>query len=243
VDTLVIPEERWHGGYYELHVALGSRSDERLIAALEALWAHPALEGPYIQDAPTAHGVRARRATWDEVRAEHADGLAACYGTATLHDGACVGCLSLGLIGHDGSSDDASDTLLFSLPGNGLNAVWPQFGAFPFVEPDGVRSWQEPLEEWLAELARNVFAHVPFAFACIGFEVMSVDPEGWMRSPRTPPPDKRDIGVLRREQEELAWYPTTAWGGPVGTTWDGLVDVTSLWRRLLSRGRRRLGRG
>ena len=40
-------EDGWLGGFYELAMELGRRSDERLRAAGEALWSHPALEGLY----------------------------------------------------------------------------------------------------------------------------------------------------------------------------------------------------
>jgi len=81
--------------------------------------------------------------------------------------------------------------------------------------------------------------HVQFPYARIGFEVSTADPEEWLRSADMPPPGERGIGVLRRELDELAWYPTTLWGGPVGTTWDGLVDVTPWEIRLRSWLRRR----
>ena len=232
MERLVVPAERWSGGYYELDVALGSRSHEPLLAALEALWRHPALEGPFAAHAPSKGGVRARRTTWDELRARH-DDTAECYGLATLHDGARVACHGYG----------SSGTVVLSLPGNGLRAVWPEFGEFPFVEPEGVRSWQEPLEEWLADVGRALFARTRFEFARIGFEVTSVDPDEWMSSPGIRPPARRGMGVLRREDNELAWYPTTEWGGPVGSTWEGLVNITPLSIRLKAWARRRLGRG
>jgi hypothetical protein len=40
--------ETWLGGYYELAIELGSRSDERLLAALAAVWADPDLDGAYL---------------------------------------------------------------------------------------------------------------------------------------------------------------------------------------------------
>jgi hypothetical protein len=35
-------------------------------------------------------------------------------------------------------------------------------------------------------------------------------------------PDERTYAVLKREQDDLAWCPTTKWGGPVGVPWDAL---------------------
>jgi hypothetical protein len=219
---MAIGAEQWGGGYYELDVALeGGLS----VDTLEALWSHPALDGPFVDDAST----KMRRATWDELRtayAQDAEHLPDCYGIATLHDGASVPCRSFRWEQYVGAGGETYDSLNFMVPANGLRAVWPRFGEFPFVEPEGVRSWQEPLEEWFADIARGMFPKSAVAFARVGFEATTVDPEEWMLSPREPAPAKRGMGVLRREGTALEWYPTTAWGGPVGTTWDGLVDVT-----------------
>ena len=42
-------EDTWKGGSYELAIELGERDDDRLGAALKALWQHPSLEGCYLQ--------------------------------------------------------------------------------------------------------------------------------------------------------------------------------------------------
>ena len=235
MDSIAIGAEHWGGGYYELHVALGGGLS---VDTLEALFSHPALDGPFLDDTPK----RMRRSTWDELHAAYAqdvEHLPDCYGIATLHDGARVPCRSFSWSRYADAGEETLDSLLFMLPANGLRAVWPQFGEFPFVEPTGVRSWQEPLEEWFADIGRGMFPEVDVAFARVGFEVTTIDPEEWMLSPREPPPEERGIGVLRREGDGLAWYPTTAWGGPVGTTWDGLVDVTPWGVKLRSWLRRR----
>jgi len=40
--------DAWSGGYYELAMELGSRSDERLRSALATLWAYGGLDGCYL---------------------------------------------------------------------------------------------------------------------------------------------------------------------------------------------------
>lgn len=54
---MAIAAEQWGGGYYELHVAFeGGLS----VDTLEALFSHPALDGPFLDDTPK----RMRRSTW-----------------------------------------------------------------------------------------------------------------------------------------------------------------------------------
>jgi hypothetical protein len=63
---MAIAAEQWGGGYYELHVALeGGLS----VDTLEALFSHPALDGPFVDD---ALGKKMRRSTWDELHTAHA---------------------------------------------------------------------------------------------------------------------------------------------------------------------------
>lgn len=234
---MVFAAEQWGGGYYELHVAV---EGELSVDTLEALWSHPALDGPFVNDGSK----EMRRSTWDELRAangQDVEHLPDCYGIATLHDGARVPCRSLCWSRDAGDGGEPFASLLLMVPANGLAAVWPEFGEFPFVEPKGVRSWQEPLEEWFADIGRSMFPEVDVAFARVGYDITSVDPQYWMLSAGSPSAKERGVGVLRREGEALAWYPTTAWGGPVGTTWDGLVDVTPLLVKLRSWLRRRRG--
>jgi hypothetical protein len=53
------PETR-SGGYYELAIELGNRSDERLLTAMQAMWQHPSLNGCYIDRSrviPTKYGI------------------------------------------------------------------------------------------------------------------------------------------------------------------------------------------
>jgi hypothetical protein len=45
--SVFTPESVWSGGYYEVVLVLGGRSDTRLAAAIKRLWEHPRLEGPY----------------------------------------------------------------------------------------------------------------------------------------------------------------------------------------------------
>ena len=134
--------------------------------------------------------------------------------------------------------DWKTDLLILGLPANGLAAVWPAVGEFPFVEPEGVQAWQEPLEEWLADIGRSVFRMCSFRTPASGSKSRRpIRKSGCVRP--TCRPRESAGSAFCGELDELAWYPTTLWGGPVGTTWDGLVDVTPWEIRLRSWLRRR----
>jgi hypothetical protein len=47
-EKLFTADEAWNGGFYELALEVGARSDDRLRAALKALWSHPDLDGCYL---------------------------------------------------------------------------------------------------------------------------------------------------------------------------------------------------
>src|SRR5687767_12912870 len=49
MERLFTVPDAWRGGYVELALELGPPSDDRMGAALAALWAHPTLDGPYAE--------------------------------------------------------------------------------------------------------------------------------------------------------------------------------------------------
>jgi hypothetical protein len=48
-ERVFTADDAWAGGFYELAIEIGSRSDERLRAALAAIWQHPDLDGCYLE--------------------------------------------------------------------------------------------------------------------------------------------------------------------------------------------------
>jgi hypothetical protein len=123
-------EDGWLGGFYELAMELGRRSDERLRAAGEALWSHPALEGPYGER--TVPPDRQQRVGLDRLLCdgEH------LYGVATLCPSVQVPCGTLAY--RDGpetvrgsAEPEGTDNLCLYLPIEGLARVWPVAPGFP----------------------------------------------------------------------------------------------------------------
>jgi hypothetical protein len=191
-------EDAWLGGFYELSMELGARSDERLLAAAEALWSHPALEGPYAErnvarDRQERVGVERLL-----VDGEHV------YGVATLPGDVKTPAGSLAFRDDPG----ATDNLSLYLPLGGLSEAGLDTDSYPWDEETSAHAWIGPLEEWLVEVAKWVFARVPFEFAAVGFEV-NPDPaavERW-RTEGLPPPDEQPYGILWPAGQRLDWHP------------------------------------
>ena len=220
----------WSGGYYELDIDLGHHSEERLQLALGALWADPRLEGPYLD--------RTREPADQQVADPRGGVSNVLSGIATLPDGARVLCFSIAVWLDEGYE------LSLCVPVNALAVAWPQIGHFPFVGgrlspsedvsqiPEGDdRAWQEPLEEWLASFGKAIFDAVAFPAAVIGFEGGLLDDEQQQRL-IAELPEERSVGILKQEQDALAWYPATVWGR-IDVDWSqppSWHEVFGLWR-------------
>ena len=149
--------DTWHGGYYELAIELGPRSESRLRSALTRLWSHPHLEGCY-----------ASRELDPNAQPHIAPVLTAepghLYGLATLPNGVAVACGTCVV-----REEDGPDWLDLYLPLGGLGLAYP-VGAYPFGAEPTAPSWQPELDAWFRAIGVFVFQAVPFALGVIGFE-------------------------------------------------------------------------
>jgi len=194
-ERLFTPADQWWGGHYGVWIELRARSDDESRAALESLWSHPALEGPYLRNdaEPRKQSVADPRLLSKPQ-----------YGVGTLHDGARVPCCAQLLEGRE-------DSLVFEVPMHGLDNAWPHAVADDPNDSAGAQLWQEPLAEWFAEIARCVFARVRFPVATVGEEADPLDDEELERWRAGDIPDERWLGVLLCVDDTLAWYPPTVW--------------------------------
>lgn len=188
--------DAWLGGYYELAVELGPPSDERLAAALAAIWEIAGIEGCYLcrdvepEDQPRV-GPRLPGGQGSHL-----------YGVATLANGSRVPCCTVIV-----REEDGADWLDFCLPLGGLGQALPNARGYPFSDDTG-RSWRQPLDDWLAEIGRHLFEQVPFRLGLIGFEQSGMDDANRMKSG---PPEERWVGYLWPQQAKLTYLPANRW--------------------------------
>ncbi|MGD9644563.1 MAG: hypothetical protein AB7U73_02555 [Pirellulales bacterium] len=150
--------DAWLGGFYEISCEVCPRSDERLRAALLALWTHPDLDGCY--EDRNREPADQSRVSPDRLEGGHLLGIARLPNRSRLPCGTC-------LI----REDDGSDWLVFYLPMGSLSKVYPA-GGFPFgSEDDWPGPWRFEVEDWLASVGQWVARSASFELGLIGFEV------------------------------------------------------------------------
>jgi hypothetical protein len=183
----------WSGGFFELALELGSRSDERLRAALCQVWAHPSLNGCYRQrNAEPEAQARVGPTALD--LQQHAHGIA---------DIPRIGrtcCLTI-VIREKGGPD----WLTLGVPMESLSQAVPT-GAYPFEDGTDL-SWRLPMYAWLRQVAESVFDSVPFQLGLIDCEVSGDTYAEDVR--RDGVPTKRWFGYLWPANERLQWYAPT----------------------------------
>jgi hypothetical protein len=188
--------DAWYGGFYELALEMGPHSDEKLQAALNALWKHPDLDGCYF-DRGREPADQPRTADFCLETGSHA------LGVATLPNGSRIACGSC-LI----REDNGPEWLDFYLPMGSLGTAYP-VGAFPFgTEASKPHPWRYDVEDWLAGIGLSIARKASFQLGIIGFEVsgqvyaVDVDSKGI--------PSERFIGYLWPGKESVDYHRRTA---------------------------------
>jgi hypothetical protein len=152
--------DAWLGGYYELAIEVGPRSDERLLVALNAVWSDADLDGVFLDREIEPSQQERHRITADLLQFGHLRGLAHLPNGETV---ACGTCLI--------REDDGPDWLDFYLPMGALETAY-SVGGYPF-EPtaETSRPWREILDGWLARIGVAVYKQVHYELGLVGFEV------------------------------------------------------------------------
>jgi hypothetical protein len=156
-ERVFTADKAWFGGFYELALEVGPPSDDRLRAALEALWSHPDLDGCYL-DRGCEPADQPRKQP--DLESRH------LLGVAQLPHGSRVACGSL-LIRE---VEDHSDWLDFYLP---MGSLWTAYGRFPFADrvdwPED--PWLLEVDDWLAKVGLWIARSRSFRLGLIGVEV------------------------------------------------------------------------
>ena len=166
--TDFLDDENWRGGYYELAIDLGERtdseSDARIVAALKSMWSDPTLEGCYLD---RWHS-RSEQPRVPAVPIDVQEPVP-LYGVATLPDGPRVVCVSH-VIREIGADVTPHDWLDLCLPTGALGRVDDRIGGYPFGEDQSLE-WRAPIDAWFFRIAANVFEAAGLRVALMGFEV------------------------------------------------------------------------
>lgn len=190
--------DTWNGGFYELGLDFGLLSDEDIAAAFARLWAHPDLEGCYLdRDREPADQIRIPP-DWTLFATETPH----LYGVARVPGGQRVACGSY----HMG---DYATSRRFSLylPLGALSEIYP-IGGYPFGSYEQAPLWIPQLESWLADIGRWVYEAVPFRLGLIGHEAAGeVDADDLISVPTT-----RYFSYLWPQDGALQYFPATSTG-------------------------------
>jgi hypothetical protein len=195
-ERLFTAEGAWYGGFYELALEIGPRSDERLRSALTALWKYPDLDGCFF-DRSREPIDQPRSSEFCLETGSHA------LGVASLPNGSRVVCGSC-LV----REEEGPDWLDFYLPMASLGTAYPVAG-FPFgTEADWPGPWRYEVEDWLARIGLWIAQSASFQLGIIGFEVSGQVYAADVASKGIP--EERFIGYLWPSKESVVYHRRTA---------------------------------
>ena len=196
VTRVFTRDETWSGGYYELALEMGKRSDTRLLAALASVWAHPSVTGCYLKRDQEPNEQARVAVTQDALTVTQLQGTARMPNEITV---ACGTCLI--------REDDGPDWLVLYLPMGALSRAY-DVGAYPFDSDRGDAShWRRPVDTWLRGVASDVYERARFELGLIGHEVSG---ELYARNVvETGVPERRWAGILLPDGAELRYYAST----------------------------------
>jgi hypothetical protein len=154
--------ENFTGGFYELAIELASGSDDRLDRVLDVLWRCAGIDGCFRRLPGPLEAVPRTLASLE--------GDSHLYGVVLLPSGRRTVCGVVAIPDCEGGID----WLDFYVPIGALAQIEPRIAGFPFGDDGGPTSlsWRAAIDDWLVNIARDVYAEVPFRLALVGFEVL-----------------------------------------------------------------------
>ena len=192
-------DQIWKGAFYELAIELGPRSDERLQLALSAIWGTPCLQGCY-----TDRNKAPEEQDQVEPSIVNLDIHGHLRGIAILSDEQRVPCGTVAI-----REEEGPDWLDFYIPIAVIEQIYKDVDGFFGMDHPKSRCWREPLDNWLAEIGREVFSAVVFRLGLIGCEVSGVAYASELIASGVP--KARGISYLWPTPEGIQYYPTNRW--------------------------------
>jgi len=191
------PAEVWRDGSYELKIALGTATDERLIAALRAIWSNPLVFGCYTEGDCEP---------WKQIQVpfEKAEDPLSLYGLVQISN-RFLPCTTYAVQEKDESGTPVGDFVGFWIPLAALSRVFP-VGTFPFGDADRAADWRPVVDSVLLSIGKSVFDVVPFPVALIGWEPQLMC-ENVTQCIKAAQNERRYEGYLLNEEGTPRWYP------------------------------------
>ncbi|WP_199510714.1 hypothetical protein [Nucisporomicrobium flavum] len=187
--------ENWTGGFYELFLELGPRDDQRLQAALTALW-----QAAGIDSCVADRGLEPEEQPAVPCTVASLESLGHLLGRVTLPAGRRVvcGCFAV-------RDDEGPDWIELYLPLGALARTDRRIGGYPFDDRSGPESldWRRGLDDWLVGVAGLVHRRVPVRLGMVGFEVDTVSAEALGGVV----PEERWAGLLLPAGDDLRYEP------------------------------------
>lgn len=185
----------WVGGFYELAIEVGPRSDEQISAVVNTIWSHPTLEGCYLDR---------NKEPYDQQKITPSQFALASglhlLGLAQLPNGHRIACGTCNVRELDGP-----DWVDFYMPMGSLGEAY-YVGGYPFDrEVNSSDHWQKPIDDWLMEMASYVFSTARYKLGIIGLEVSGQEYSS--RLEETGIPEERYYSFLWPSGEEIKYYP------------------------------------
>lgn len=209
------------GGSHTLSLCYQGSSSDRVLAARDALWTCPRLEGCWPRRDREPSAASRLGSTWGLDLDKPLYGVAHVPGSGGIacsarglpparpFDEPCPCCEALGL--HE---EPPIGWLNLDLPLGGLGLAFP-IGRYPVADGTSL-AWRDGVDAWLRAVAEHVHRAAPFDLGIVGWECLVPCP-----LPRRPEeiPAVRGAGWLLPGQDGLAWFPP-ALGAPIDEDWD-----------------------
>ena len=204
-EPIFQPDDVWYGGFYELSMEIGERSDERLFDVLQAVWTHPALEGCY-------QSWKIEPSEQQKVKPTRDDICGGCHlhGVATLPNQSRVACGTVPV--REGEDASSIDWLSLYLPLGSLGVGYKEVKAYPYEDfPNQHDKWRKEVDNWFNDIAQYIYQSAHFRFGLIGDEVSGGAYASWFEN--HDPPEVRRVSYLLERDNTLKYYPfnKTGW--------------------------------
>ena len=199
MGNLFTQSDAWYGGFFELTFELPLETKSLANVILEKLWSTPSLNGCYLKK---------------DIEPEQQEKLSPIefqndghwYGAANLPNGkqSCCGSFLM-----DYENDGCWIT--FYIPIGSLSNAY-NTGSYPFNSgTQDVFNWMTEINDWLVNIARQVYPLSKFELGIIGFEVDLFEIKKKLVKGI---PDKRWDGLLVPREDQLLWFPPTIYVPP-----------------------------